>query len=199
MSSTPGSPCVFQPEPLDGVDAFIDTPVKPEDLEFLLCAAGDAPSIANSQPWEFIITTSATRKAEMARTLLDVQFRQSRKDDADVSWFIEAPIVMTVMMNRLRAKAKIGPEGADRFALMDIGMALACMLQKGRVIGIGSTIIREFDRVAISRICNLPKHLDPLLLVALGYMAAPPRSRPRLHLDEYVRWDTDGETTDAGV
>lgn len=192
MSITGGSLHGMCPGFFDGVDNFLDTPVRPEDMREILGAASYAPSIANSQSWEFIVTTSTQGKSEMAKSLLDVQFRPRAPQEADAPWFVQAPVILTVLMNRLRAKAKIGPEGADRFALMDIGMAVACLFQAGRRIGIGGTIIREFDRSSIAHLFSLPSHLDPLLLVALGYTAEVPRGRPRLHLDEYVHWEFDG-------
>ncbi|MDX9939640.1 MAG: nitroreductase family protein [Sphaerochaetaceae bacterium] len=192
MNGTEGAAQAMNPGFLDGVDTFLDTPVTPDEMREILGAAGYAPSIANCQPWEFIVTVDAEAKMHVAGTLLDVQFRPIPPGAQEVSWFGQAPVILTVLMNRLRANAKSGPVGANRFALMDIGMAVACMFQAGKRLGIGGTIIREFDPDAVCRLFSLPSHMDPVLLLAIGHMATEPKRRPRLYLDEYVRWDADG-------
>lgn len=175
---------------LDGVDTFSNVPVKRETLLEIFEAVKNAPSLANSQPWEFIVTESSVLKREMANALLDVQFRPQSSSQDGLSWFIAAPVVVTIAMNRLRAKAKVGPEGADRFGLVDIGGALIYLLHLGAERGLGGTIIREFDRQMIRETLSLPAHVDPVLLVVLGYRVERPKNRPHLHVEEYVHWQT---------
>lgn len=175
---------------LDGIDTFSPVPVKRETLREILSAVNTAPSLANSQPWEFIVTDSPDLKNSMEKALLDVQFRPKSSVEDKSSWFTAAPVVVTIALDRLRAKAKIGDDGADRFGLVDIGGVLIYLLHHAAEKGVGGTVIREFDRQKIRTTLSLPQHVDPILLVVLGYGADQPKERPHLRVDEYVHWQT---------
>lgn len=177
---------------LDGTSRFEASRIRPQDLQELLEAVGLAPSNANCQPWELVVTEASDMKATMAEALLDVQFRPGHFSASEVQWFTDAPLVLTLAIDRLRAKAKAGAIGADRFALVDIGCACTCLLLRAAQLGMGATIVREFDRTRIATVLGLPSHVDPVLLLVLGYSAEAPRERPRLRVDEYVHlesWD----------
>jgi nitroreductase len=177
---------------LDGTSRFEASRIRPQDLQELLEAVGLAPSNANCQPWELVVTEASDMKAAMAEALLDVQFRPGHFSASEVQWFTDAPLVLTLAIDRLRAKAKAGAIGADRFALVDIGCACTCLLLRAVQLGMGATIVREFDRTRIATVLGLPSHVDPVLLLVLGYSAEAPRERPRLRVDEYVHlesWD----------
>ncbi len=177
---------------LDGTSRFEARRIESQDLQELLEAVGLAPSNANCQPWELVVTEASDMKAAMAEALLDVQFRPGHFSVSEVQWFTDAPLVLTLAIDRLRAKAKAGAIGADRFALVDIGCACTCLLLRAAQLGMGATIVREFDRTRIATVLGLPSHVDPVLLLVLGYSAEAPRERPRLRVDEYVHlesWD----------
>lgn len=177
---------------LDGTSRFEASRIRPQDLQELLEAVGLAPSNANCQPWELVVTEASDMKATMAEALLDVQFQPGHFSASEVQWFTDAPLVLTLAIDRLRAKAKAGAIGADRFALVDIGCACTCLLLRAAQLGMGATIVREFDRTRIATVLGLPSHVDPVLLLVLGYSAEAPRERPRLRVDEYVHlesWD----------
>ncbi len=190
-----GESCLRQ---FEGSSRFDAECIRPEDLQELLAAAALAPSHANCQPWEFIVTESSDMKSSMAGSLLDAQFRPGNFTGSEVQWFTDAPLVLTVAVDRLRARAKAGDIGADRFALVDIGSACTCLLLRARELGIGGTIVREFDRDRITDLLGLPSHIDPVLLLVLGYTAEAPLKRPRLRLDEYVHLESWKGKEDAG-
>ena len=175
---------------LDGIDTFSDVVIQKETLEEILEDVKGAPSLANSQPWEFIVTESCSVKEKMAHALLDVQFRQQEPCEQELSWFATAPVIITIALNRLRAKAKVGDDGADRFGMVDLGGALIYLVQSMATKGLGGTIVREFDRCMGSEILSLPTHIDPVIQVVLGYRLSQAKVRPHLRIDEYVHWDT---------
>ncbi|PKL27623.1 MAG: hypothetical protein CVV46_10675 [Spirochaetae bacterium HGW-Spirochaetae-2] len=183
---------------LAGTSRFEAVRIGPQDLQELLEAVGCAPSNANCQPWELIVTEASAMKATMAEALLDAQFRPVLPGEREVQWFIDAPLVLTVAIDRLRAKAKAGAMGADRFALVDIGCACTCLLLRAAELGIGATIVREFDRTRIATVLGLPAHVDPVVLLVLGYSVEAPRERPRLRVDEYVHLESWKGKADAG-
>lgn len=183
---------------LDGTSRFEASRIRPQDLQELLEAVALAPSNANCQPWELVVTEASDMKATMAEALLDVQFRPGHFSASEVQWFTDAPLVLTLAIDRLRAQAKAGAIGADRFALVDIGCACTCLLLRAAQLGMGATIVREFDRTRIATVLGLPSHVDPVLLLVLGYSVEAPRERPRLRVDEYVHLENWNGRADAG-
>jgi nitroreductase len=184
---------------LAGTSRFEASRIEAQDLQELLRSVGSAPSHANCQPWELIVTEASEMKSTMAEALFDVQFRPGHFTASEVQWFTDAPLVLTLAIDRLRAKAKVGAMGADRFALVDIGCACTCLLLRAAELGIGATIVREFDCTRIATMLGLPAHVDPVVLLVLGYSAEAPRERPRLRVDEYVHLENWNGRADAGA
>lgn len=58
--------------------------------------------------------------------------------------------------------------------MADDGLQLQAMTLGARTLGLGACIIKSFNDAEISRIFNLPDHLKPLYVVALGYPGEKP-------------------------
>ena len=52
--------------------------------------------------------------------------------------------------------------------------------------GVRSCLVREFDRTQMTALLELPQHVSPLLLVALGYAPGDAKALPRLPLEDYL-------------
>ena len=177
------------PYRLGDTHRFNGQPIGDDVLLDVLEAASWAPSHANCQPWEFIVVHEADRRRELASLLLDVQFRPRSISEGEITWFVEAPALCVVAMDRLRAKAKIG---TDRFALIDIGSAVMSVLFHAAEKGISASMVREFDRDGLALLLDLPHHIEPLLVLVMGYAEVVGNDRPRLRIDEFVHWDRWG-------
>ncbi len=186
------------PSRLGDTHRFNGQPIGDDVLLDVLGATSWAPSHANCQPWEFIVVHDADRRRELASLLLDVQFRPRNVGEGEVAWFVEAPAVIVVAMDRLRAKAKIGADGVQRFGLIDIGAAVMSVLFHAAEKGISASMVREFDRDGLALLLDLPHHIEPLLVMVMGYAEGMGKDRPHLRVDEYVHWDRWGEFPLAG-
>lgn len=58
------------------------------------------------------------------------------------------------------------------------------MLLSAHALGLGSCVIKSFSTSAIKKILKLPDHVEPELLVSIGYPAEEPKPPARKQLSE---------------
>jgi nitroreductase len=167
------------------VSEFDGREVSDADLDSIVEAAAWAPSAANAQPWEIVAVRDPERKVALVRTLLDSHLRPRLGGDERRDWLAHAPVVFVVCLDRLRAKARYGAIGEDFFGVQDTGAAIQNMRLVALELGVQSCLVREFDRQKLAGLLALPEHVEPLILIALGYSQAEAAQLPRLPLDDY--------------
>lgn len=161
--------------------------ISAENLQTILEAVSYTPSTSNAQPWEIILTESETGKKRLINTLLDPQFRPIKEDkEKNFSWILQAPLVLTIAVDTIRAQAKFGKSGAAVYGLIDAGSAVQNILLTAYSLGIQATIIREFNVASVKESLHLPKHINPVLFLVMGYSESIPLQKPRLSLTDIV-------------
>jgi len=153
------------------VRRFRDGRIPEEHLKVVLEAAVWAPSGSNAQPWEFVVVRdrSTVEKIKL--------FSPGLFGDPDT--------LVVLCVNRERIKGR-GPK--ELVALMDVAMAAQNMMLAAYSLGIGSCPIASFNKTAVKELLDIPEHVDPILMVSLGYpdrWPEPPRRRP---LEEVVHY-----------
>jgi nitroreductase len=86
----------------------------------------------------------------------------------------------------MRAKARYGEIGERVFGIQDTGAAVQNMRLAALEHGVKSCLLREFDHDAMARQLELPRHVEPLILIAMGYSQAEPIPKPCLPLGDYL-------------
>ncbi len=149
-------------------------PVKRQLIEQILELARMAPSAVNLQPWHFIvITEKGAREA-----LWPVYHRE---------WFRTAPVVIVACLDR-EASWKRGIDGHD-FGEVDLALAIDHLTLAATASGLGSCWICNFNEQLARHILDLPRHLEPLALITLGYPQGNPPLKKRKSLREIVSWE----------
>jgi nitroreductase len=153
------------------VRSFRDGRIPEDHLKVVLEAAVWAPSGSNAQPWEFVVVRdrSTVEKIKL--------FSPGLFGDPDT--------LVVLCVNRERIKGR-GPK--ELVALMDVAMAAQNMMLAAYSLGIGSCPIASFNKTAVKELLDIPEHVDPILMVSLGYpdrWPEPPRRRP---LEEVVHY-----------
>lgn len=172
------------------VSEFEDQPVSEALLATLMEAVSWTPSAADAQPWEFVAIREPERKAALVGTLLDSLLRPGIGGDERRHWLVDAPLVLVVCMDRTRAKARYGEIGAAVFGLQDTGAALQNLRLAALEHGLKSCLIREFDAARLSQLLLLPRHVQPLTLVALGFSPVEPPQKRGLPLEDILHHET---------
>jgi nitroreductase len=131
--------------------------VAPEVLNQVFEAASWAFSAMNGQPWRYIYAHKADTAA--FQKILDTLMPGNQP------WAKKAPVLIIALANTLHANGQ--PNGA---ALHDLGAANATLFLEATALGLHGHVMGGFDREKVRRDFNLPDHLTPAVVMALGYL-----------------------------
>lgn len=155
------------------VRSFRSESIPEEHLKTILEAGVWAPSGSNVQPWEFVLVRE---KPTIEKIKL---FSPGLFGSPD------AVVVLCINKERIKRSSKSG----ESVALMDVAMAAQNMMLAAYSLGVGSCPIASFNKTAVKELLGIPAHVDPVLMVSLGYpdkWPEPPRRRP---LEEVVHYE----------
>ncbi len=148
---------------------FLDKPIPFEMLDRLLEAARWAPSGGNCQPWAFVVIREPAniRKVKLFSPGLGGE-----------------PTALIILCS---------DQATDTgTAIMDISMTAQNVMLVATDQGLGSCVVRSHNQNALQTLLNLPAHVVPELIVALGYPAKPGKNPGRRQLEEVVHWEEWG-------
>jgi nitroreductase len=140
---------------------FADRPVEREKLLSLFEAARWAASSYNEQPWRFIVCPKADPEAY--GRLLGCLVAQN------AAWAQHAPVLMLTVA-KLRFTHNDAP---NRFALHDVGQAIATLLVQATALGLHAHQMAGFDAAKACGAFGIPDGFEPVAAVALGYLGDP--------------------------
>jgi nitroreductase len=151
---------------------YQDKPV-PQDLLLQILEAGRwAPTGANLQPWHFIVVTDPeTRKriGEVARFF----FIKS-------SYVENAPVVLVLGFDTRKGK----------YGRYDATLAGGNMMTMATSLGLGTCWIGAFDELKVKEILEIPKNIEVISLITLGYSEEKAEAPPRLELEKIAHWES---------
>lgn len=154
---------------------YTSQPVATDQVEYLLRAAMSAPSAYNEQPWHFMVI----RDRQLLNKIAD--FHPHAK------MLYEAPLAIVVCCDQNLKKC-------EWFWPQDCSAATQNILIAAQAKGLGTVWCGVYPRQELvdgmSRLLNLPEHITPFSLIAVGYPAEEkaPADRydpARVHYD---RW-----------
>jgi nitroreductase len=148
---------------------FLEKPVPPDVLSSLLEAARWAPSGSNSQPWLFVVV-------------------QEQANINKVKMFSPGLQGVPPALLVLCSDRSVG----DSTAIMDLSMAAQNMMLTATDKGLGACPIRGFNQKALQTLLKLPSHVQPELIITLGYPAEPARIPSRRPIEDIVHWEEYG-------
>ncbi len=156
---------------------YQDKEIEEEKLLQVLEAGRIAPSAANKQPWEFIVIREKENLEKICGTY--------QRD-----WIRAAPAVIAICGDHKQAW-----HGSDEKDHTDIDIAIAVdhMTLAASDLGLGTCWVCAFDKELCAEILGLPEHIEPIVLLPLGYPADqgdPNRhNSQRKPLEEIVKWE----------
>ncbi len=145
---------------------FTDQPVEEEKIEMLLRAAMQAPSAHNKQPWHFLIINDRNLLNQIA------DFHPYAK------MLYKAPLALAVC-------GDLGLESNDRYLALNCAAATQNILLAAHGLNLGAVWVAVYPREErikkIKLLLELPLHIIPISLVAVGY--------PQKRIDPEDRYD----------
>jgi len=155
---------------------FTDQPLPEELLRQVLQAAISSASGGNVQAWAFLVIQEPSH-VRAVRSLAPGIIGQPRT-------------IVAIGLDVQRAERAGGALGLE-LAWIDIGLAMQNLLLAAYDLGLGACPIGSFHKKAVALFLDLPPHIRPVLLIALGYPKSEPPSRGRRPLAEVCfaeRW-----------
>jgi nitroreductase len=140
----------------------------------VLEAARLAPSAVNFQPWHFIVLTDQ-------QNLTEFQEVYQR------AWFREVPACIVVCSDHAKSW-KRKSDGKD-FADVDVAITVDHLILKATELGLGTCWICNFDVPLARKKLNIPEHIEPLVIVSIGYTTEDAPVKLRKPLSELVHWE----------
>lgn len=137
--------------------AFAATPVAPEALHQVFEAASWAASAMNEQPWRYLYAHQ-TDQAAFAK-LVDCLAPGNQP------WARHAPVLILTL-----AKTHYDNGAANGVALHDLGMANANLILEATALGLHGHFMAGFDAAKARTAFQLPDGLQPVAVIALGYL-----------------------------
>lgn len=172
---------------------FSDKPVSRETIEWVIRAAGTAPSGANKQPWRFVAVSDPATKHRI-REAAEAEEREFYQRRATPEWladlaplgtdpskpFIDvAPWIIVVFK-----LARTDDGGQVYYLNESVGLACGLLLAAAHHAGLATLTHTPSPMGFLSKVLNRPDNERPFLLVPMGYPAegctVPDIARKRL-------------------
>lgn len=164
------------------VRSYKDQEVPEEMLLKLLEAARWAPTPGNVQSWRFVVV----REAEQLERLKALSPGFPR----------EARAAIAVCSDR-RDMHDFGEATSRVLAVAEAAMAAQNMLLVAHALGLGSCPVTSFSEAGLSELLELPDHIRPIILVALGFPREHPHPPQRKELGK-ITFQERYEEREAG-
>jgi nitroreductase len=156
------------------VRMFEDRPIEDEHLRFVLEAARVAPSACNLQPWQLLVVESRGLICRIAPDWVGPS---------------NAPTLIVCCGDHTQAwRRRDGKDHCD----IDLAIVVDHMTLAATEVGLGTCWICSFDAFQCALALDLPKHLEPAVLLPIGYPAeskpADRHDQERKPLEQLVVW-----------
>lgn len=158
------------------VRTYTTQPVEEEKLQKILIAAHVAPTAANFQPVHIIVV----RKKEGLERI------------GKAANIYHAPLALIICADK--AKAWSRPFDGMKTTEIDASILTDHMMLEATELGLGSVWIGCFKPDVLKEEFQLPKQLEPVSILAIGYTNAPPadperHASTRIPLEELVSYE----------
>lgn len=142
------------------VRSFADMPIAASDLDRIFEAARWAPSSINEQPWEYHYAHKGSAGFQDICDCLAV---------GNKPWAQHAAVLI-VAAARTTMSANQKP---NAWSTHDLGLANAQLLLQARAMEIYSHPMGGFDKNLVIEKFQFPDTLEPVCIIALGYLDSP--------------------------
>ena len=170
--------------------------VAEKQLEMILEAARWAPSGANTQPWEFVVTRDR-EKMRRVRKIYDQEWRQRKLEDpvhykglkkdyvGDVSVLVLAcadPRTMRVYLTTRQ------PGDREKLFQASVANAVEHMMLMAASMNLGTVwvSVREEIEPELRELFQVPQPLRLLWIMPIGHATSWPKAKPRRKISDFT-------------
>lgn len=162
------------------VREFSERPVSRETIEYIVQAAGSAPSGANKQPWRFVCVSNPEKKREI-RIAVETHERQFYDTRASDRWLADlAPLGTDAHKSFLERapwlivvfKLTADDDGSQVYYPSEsVGIAVGMLLTAAHHAGLATLTHTPAPMRFLGRLLERPEHERPYMLIPMGYAA----------------------------
>lgn len=177
------------------VRRFRPNAVAPALVQTLIDAAALAPSAHGRQPWLFVVVEQGAPRQRLITAMAhqwEAHLRADGNDDTSIRQRIDAsrhritdaPLLLLPCIDTSRLDQYPDPQRQHAeyvMAVQSMGCAIQNLLLTAVYHGLdaGWMCAPLFCQEAVRTAFDMPAHLDPQALIPCGYMAHPPKRRPK--------------------
>jgi len=141
--------------------------IKEDDLKKLFAAFSYGHSSIGNQARELIVLDNQTLRERMISCTLSPYLVNEKGNQ---SWLKDVPFIGLIVIESRRARVRVGDAGV-RIAEREAEGALTNFRLVAATLGIGTTVVREFDSQKLKEALRLPWYLEVASIIAAGYSA----------------------------
>ncbi|MFO7820699.1 MAG: nitroreductase family protein [Lentisphaeria bacterium] len=158
-------------------------------IQNCLEAARLAPSACNKQPWRFVVVDDPETLAAIRK--------KGQMPGIDHAWWESVPVMVALAVEKNVLTHKIAPAFSKiPYYLLDAGIAGEHFILAAAAQGLGTCWIGWFRPKIVKEILDIPRHVDIVALLTLGYPApGKVRTKQRRDIDEIAfrnKWNNKG-------
>ena len=151
---------------------YQDKPIPQDLLSQILEAGRWAPTGANLQPWHFIVVTDPETRKEIGKVARFFFIKSSHVE--------KAPVVLVLGFDTQKGK----------YGRYDATLAGGNMMTMAMSLGLGTCWIGAFEEPRVKEILEIPKNIEVIALITLGYPGEKSEASPRVELEKVVHWES---------
>lgn len=152
---------------------YTDASLTEEEVNYILDCAGTAPSAGNLEAWDVVVVTEEDARSALAEAAYDQEH------------IAKASTVFVVCANYVRSMSRYGERGI-LYAVQDATIACTYMMLAAHAQKLHSCWTGAFDEDAVKEILDLPQHIRPVALLAVGRGHPSGALTERMDIGEHV-------------
>ncbi|QQX80947.1 5,6-dimethylbenzimidazole synthase [Shewanella sp. KX20019] len=157
---------------------FNDNPVSDADIDTLLNAAMQAPSVGYSQPWQFVVIRDSSVKQAVQQTFIEanatgsMQFtgdKRAQYDALKLEGILEAPVNLAVFYQPSET-AVLGQTSMPEMGKFSVVCAIQNLWLMARSLNIGVGWVSILDPLKVKKALNAPESAELIGYLCIGYV-----------------------------
>lgn len=157
---------------------FIDKDISKEDLEKILFAGINAPSVGFSQPWEFVVVKDAAIRNEIKQSFFEENEKaadlfEGEKGDAYTQLKLEGiseSALNIAVFYKPKEHPVLGQTSMKEAGVFSVVCAIQNMWLMARALGVGLGWVSILDPNKVKAILNAPKDRQLIGYLCLGHV-----------------------------
>ncbi|HJJ57207.1 MAG TPA: nitroreductase family protein [Methanocorpusculum sp.] len=147
-----------------------------EEKDYLLEAAKTCPTAGNLEAWDVVFVTD------------DGQLEAVQDAAGGQHQIMDSGCAVVVCANYVRSMSRYGDRGI-LYAVQDATIATTYMMLAAHAIRLHTCWIGAFDESAIKEALDLPPHIRPVAILAVGFGMPPEISPERMDAEDHAHYD----------